>query len=300
MTSRHIARVKALYNCLLLVTCVVLTVYAYADQSKKKYTKEEIKDLLNHVWQASELDMDNFRDYVFSEREVHEYKLLGGTWEGLRLRGLPFPENYRREYVWIVRNGHFVRSLTRLNGVEVSAQQQKDYEDQWIKEEQKRAKAKSLLEYFFVSDSAVGNPGSFKQMKEGNYKFKTEATLGERKVIMLQADYSFPLSVGYAFFIAPEENRFIQFDVMLKGNGKYSMIMGQPIDKIWLPLMCAGSFEYNFQARATSFGVIPSCHYIWKGVREFYSFKKSDVKVRILFENVDGELGNDTDKSQSK
>jgi hypothetical protein len=298
MTRRRIVKMKALFT-FLLVTCLVITLYA--DQSKNKYSKQEIKDLISSVWQASELDLNNFRDYVFCEREVHECKLLDGTWEGLRLQGMPPQsyENYRREYVWVIRDNHFVRSLTRLNGAEVSAQQQKDYEEQWIKEEQKRAKAKSGLEYFFLSDSAVGNPGSFKQMKEGNYKFKAEATLGKRKVIMLQADYSSPLSVGYAFFIAPEENRFVQFDAILKGFGKYSMIMGQPIDKTWLPLICTGSFEFSHRALSLpSNRLIPACHYISKHSREFYSFKKSHVKAKLWFEDVNAETGRYTEKPQ--
>jgi hypothetical protein len=310
MIGRHNAQMKMFLGILVLVTSIATSIDA-AQSAEKKYTKQEIKDLLNHVWQASELDFSNFRDYVFCEREVREYKLLGGTWEGLRLRGMRPHENFFGEYVWVIRNDHFVRSPTHINGVEVSAQQQKDYEEQWIKDEQKRAKARSALEYFFLSDGAVGNPGSFKQMKEGSYKFKAEATIGKLKVIMVQADYSNPLSVGYAFFISPEENRFVQFDAILKGFGKYSMLMGQPIDNAWLPLKCSGTFEYNFPAQLSwvergidqrprvIHGYRPACHFASRHTREFYSFKKSDVKAKFWFEDVDAEIGHETDKPKS-
>lgn len=299
MATRHTARLKALSAFLLLVTCLAISLDGA--QSKKKYSKQEIKDLLSRVWQASELDLDSFRDYVFCEREVQELKLLDGSWEGLRLRGIPL-QNYRREYVWVIRDGYFVRSLTHLNGVEVSAQQQKDSEEQWIKEEQKRAKAKSALEYFFLSDSAVGSPGALKQMKEGNYKYKAEATMGEHKVIMLRADSSSPISMGFAFFVVPEENRFVQFDAILNNHGRYSMIMGQPINKTWLPVICGGSAEWNFPALTllSPYGFKPACHFTTRNQREFYSFKKSDVKARFWFEGVDAEIGQDTDKPQSK
>jgi hypothetical protein len=294
MTSLYIARMKPLSAFLLLAACFAISLDGA--QSKEQYSKQEIKDLLSRMWQSSELDLDNFRDYVFCEREVREYTLLYGSWEGSRSPH----ENYRREYVWIIRDGHFVRSLTRLNGVEVSAQQQKDSEEQWIKEEQKRAKAKSALEYFFLSDRTIGSPFALKQMKEGNYKYKAEATLKERKVIMLRADYSRPLAVGYTLFIAPDENRLVQFDVNLGSNGKYSMVMGQPVEKTWLPVTCAGSFEWNYPALSTPDGFKPACHFISRETRVFYSFKKSDVKAKFWFEGVDAEIGHDTDKPQSK
>ena len=302
MTSGHTANCKALFAFLLVVTCLSISI----DAAEKKYTKQEINDLLTRVWQASELDLNNFRDYVFCEREVRGYELLDGTTcEALRLASIPVcQDSYagEHEYVWVVRDGHFVRSLTHVDGVEVSTQQQKVSEEQWIKEEQKRTKAKSAFEYFFLSDRAIGNPFALKQMKEGNYKYKGEIILEKRSFIMLRADYSSPLVIGYTFFIAPELNRLVQFDVNLGSNGKYSMLMAQPVDKTWLPVKCSGSFEWSFRGLSSSqYGFIPPYHYKSWYSRKFYSFKKSDVKAKFWFEGVDAEVGNDTDKSpQSK
>jgi hypothetical protein len=309
MTSLHIANCKALFAFLLVVTCLSIRV----DAAEKKYTKQEIKDLVNRVWQASELDLNNFRNYVFYEKEVQEPQLLSGSWG---CRDDSAPETYQREYIWTVLDGHFVRVLTRANGIDVTADQQKESVKEWIKQENKKRAVKNLFEYF-IHDYGVSRFGSsvnLTDLKADDYKYKDEKVLDQRRLIALKASSR---DGRFTFFIAPEEHRPVRFQFDLGGGsakGGYSIIMGQPIDDAWLPIKCTGFLEMELREISPSRTISnlpqvsnrpmprfkPACHYIVNFSREFYSFKKSDVKAKFWFEDVDAEIGRDTETPQSK
>jgi len=74
---------------------------------------------------------DNWKklqQYVLDERET--FQLLGAG--GSPLYG------WRREYVWFPRDGVFVRSPVRADGVEISEADRRKAEDAWITKEQQR------------------------------------------------------------------------------------------------------------------------------------------------------------------
>jgi hypothetical protein len=74
---------------------------------------------------------DNWRklqQYILEEREQAD--LLGPG--GLRLYGLV------REYTWYVRDGVFVRSPVRFDGVPLSEDDRRKYEDEWLAREKAR------------------------------------------------------------------------------------------------------------------------------------------------------------------
>jgi hypothetical protein len=112
---------------LAIIACTAVT--SVAAQSEKKYSKEEVKTLLATVWQTAELDLNNLPDYVFSEKEVQLVEIKRGCRDGF---GLPqyARSNYRLDYVWFVRDGRLMRSLTQINGKVVTANQQKTSEEE--------------------------------------------------------------------------------------------------------------------------------------------------------------------------
>ena len=68
------------------------------------------------------------QQYVLDERERAE--VVGPA--NARLYGLD------REYTWYIRDGAFVRSPVRFDGVALSEQQRREYERAWIERERQR------------------------------------------------------------------------------------------------------------------------------------------------------------------
>ncbi len=67
-------------------------------------------------------------DYILDERE--SFEILGD--DRLALQG------FRREYTWFLRDGYLVRSPIRSNGVAISEQERRRYEETWLKDEKDR------------------------------------------------------------------------------------------------------------------------------------------------------------------
>lgn len=68
------------------------------------------------------------QQYVLDEREIAEIRGPGGT----RLYGL------EREYTWYIRDGVFVRSPVRFDGVPLSDEERRRYEAEWLEQELER------------------------------------------------------------------------------------------------------------------------------------------------------------------
>jgi hypothetical protein len=60
------------------------------------------------------------------------------------------------------------------------------------------------------------------------------------------------------------------------------------------------ALHYTAHSFPTSNDFKPPCHFISRYSREFYSFKKSEVKAKFWFEDVDAKIRYETDKPQSK
>jgi hypothetical protein len=91
--------------------------------------------------QASDLDAfmervlarrdDNWKkllQYVLDERETFAMDGPGGA----RLYG------FRRDYTWFIRQGVFVRSPLRADGVTIGEDERRRYEERWVRREQRR------------------------------------------------------------------------------------------------------------------------------------------------------------------
>jgi hypothetical protein len=284
---------------LLAFTVLLYSALAIKDakSSPAKYSKKELNDLLEKVWKKSELDLENLRDYVFSETEIH----AGG---------------YRREYAWVVRDGYLLRSPVLINGEKVSAEEQKVYEDKWIKARQNAGKWKNNIDFLIdcAGDCLVdiyaprggvdaawkglemGTAGltpfqvwlpkhfSFLAVKPAKYDYGGELLFERRKVIAIKyiSDSYFAgkasLNILVTLFISPEERQLVGISVRGKGNPVFEhlMIMDKPTGDIWLPK------RYSIQFMDVTAKINPVPRYAC--VKEFHSYAKSDVKVKLWFD----------------
>lgn len=136
------SQVAAHQNIIRLIAIVALIFLSMGGSAKtiKKYSAKDLDVLMDQAWQQSEVDLDNLRNYVFNERDVFNCNWCG-----------KYPaaaKNFRREYVWTIRDNHFVRSLVRNNGKDVSVEEQKQAEEEWINDQRNQKAWRSCLDYF--------------------------------------------------------------------------------------------------------------------------------------------------------
>jgi hypothetical protein len=97
------------------------------------------------VLSAGQSDLDAFMGKVLAERDQNWKKLqqyVLDERESMDLRG---PGNVpiwgeRREYTWYIRDGFFVRSPIKFNGVDIADSERRDYEATYLKRQQAREK----------------------------------------------------------------------------------------------------------------------------------------------------------------
>jgi hypothetical protein len=90
--------------------------------------QSDLDALMERALTRREASWKLLRQYVLDEREQFDFKDPSGN---------PiFGE--RREYTWYIRDGFFVRSPTRANGVSIGEEERRKYEDEWIARERRR------------------------------------------------------------------------------------------------------------------------------------------------------------------
>jgi hypothetical protein len=112
----------------LLVTCSLAA--SSAQQAARPATppRTDLDILMEQVLANRDSVWTHLRDYVLDERE--RFALLGP--DGRRMFGQD------REYTWYARDGMGVRSPVKANGVTVSEDDRRRYEDDWVRAEQSR------------------------------------------------------------------------------------------------------------------------------------------------------------------
>jgi hypothetical protein len=115
------------YACLLLGLPALLLAQTPPD-STGKAPPSDLDALMERAISRRAESWKLLRQYVLDEREQFDFRDPSGA---------PiFGE--RREYTWYIRDGFFVRSPTRANGVAISEQERRKYEDEWIARERRR------------------------------------------------------------------------------------------------------------------------------------------------------------------
>jgi hypothetical protein len=97
---------------------------------RARAVQSDLDALMTKVLATRDENWKKLRQYILDERE--QIDLIGPG--NARLWG------DRREYIWFIRDGFFVRSPTKANGVDVSEADRRRYEDDFIRRAREREK----------------------------------------------------------------------------------------------------------------------------------------------------------------
>jgi hypothetical protein len=137
------------------------------------------------------------KDYVLNERE--HFELLGPGRQRL------FGTN--REYTWYLRDGMLVRSPVRFDGVGISAEERKKYEENWTRDERanearraRRAARRAKADSKDQKEAADADDDSDSEEREAKNK-DGEKALAEGDVTALAREASEPRIISQAYFM---------------------------------------------------------------------------------------------------
>src|SRR5688572_21946814 len=108
-------------------------------------TQSDLNDFMKKVVLKRDDNWKKFQQYVLDEHEQVEFRGPGK---------IPLWGD-RREYTWYVRDGFFVRSPVKANGVTVPEEQRRSYEKRFLQREQSREKRAQAR-----AREAAGKPGA--------------------------------------------------------------------------------------------------------------------------------------------
>jgi len=100
---------------------------------------------------AEQNDLDAFMRQVLASRDANWKKLQQYVLDERELIELTGPGRIplwgeRREYTWFIRNGYFVRSPLKFNGVEIGDAERRKFEADYLREAQERDKRRARRE----------------------------------------------------------------------------------------------------------------------------------------------------------
>jgi len=110
---------------LLLAACLALSGVAVPAAGT---TQSDLDAFMERVLARRDENWKKLQQYVLEEREAFDLTGPGG----LPLYGM------RREYAWFIKQGIFVRSPVKANGVTLSEADRRKAEDEWIRSENRR------------------------------------------------------------------------------------------------------------------------------------------------------------------
>jgi hypothetical protein len=281
------------YGIILLTSClyglILPSAFGGGPAQAQKTDQGDIDAFMARVLENRDINWEELRHYVFREREKLEFK-------GMKIAAM---ESFVREYVWFVRDGYLIRSPIRANGVDVSQQEQAEYERDWLKKNKKKRRSIDR-EAFFV----------FKFTK-GSFLFAGRREFEGRRVVAVEyyptfsdldnsqdqkgkqeEEYQsmFEKTLLVTMLILPEEHQIVKISFDTVGleflpyrwlvrldELRASMTLDKPVGDMWLPksIIATGSLT-TANASLTV-----------KYTREFFDYKRTDVKVRFWFETPD-------------
>jgi hypothetical protein len=227
--------------------------------------------------QESEGDLDAFMSKVLERREINWEQLHGYVFnelETLEIRGVKLPPmaNFRKEYVWIVRDGYLVRSPVRVNGVKVSKEEQAASEEDWIREH-KDKRHDSLDREIFLGFKF--HPGTY--LYAGRQNFEGRELVAIEHYPSKKADDGkkeefermFEKTILVNMLIEPKEHQLVRMEEV-----RASMTMDKPFGEVWLPkkIVAAGSVDTAGPSLSVKYS------------REFYDYNKTDVRVKLFYD----------------
>jgi hypothetical protein len=251
----------------------------------------ELDAFMARVLEKRDINWESLHGYVFNEVETLEFK-------GLAIAALA---NFRREYVWFVRDGYLVRSPVRANGIAVPRDEQVAYEDRWLKKKDRDSLERDSFFKF--------------KFEPGRYLFAGRKQFEGREAVVVEyyprpnrskdekpkdrweregerIEEQFYKTSRVTMWIAPEEHQILRitFDnvgldflpfrwIVRMDELSASMTMHKPLGDVWLPR----------EMRASGNIVTASATLSARYSRVFTDYAKTDVRVKLRFETDDPE-----------
>jgi hypothetical protein len=134
---------------ILLVGCLALPPQSGARPASPGQAGNDLDEFMAQVLARRDDNWRKLQQYVLDERERAEFTGPGG----FRLFGLD------REYTWYIRDGIFVRSPVKFDGVTLTEADRRKAEDDWIASERSRDKGKGAPDAATVGAPASGDSG---------------------------------------------------------------------------------------------------------------------------------------------
>ena len=118
--------------CALAATCALLLAARAPAQTSPEKTSD-LDAFMKQVLARRDENWKKLQQYVLDEREAFDVRGPGGAqvW------------GERREYSWFIRDGFFVRSPLKFNGVEIGEGDRRKFEADYLKRQQEREKRRA-------------------------------------------------------------------------------------------------------------------------------------------------------------
>jgi hypothetical protein len=292
--------IKTLQTLLLVVLVAQMT-----SAQDKPAPNSDLDTLMAKALERRDIDWDRLHNYVFREKEELELRGFGSA---------PI-ESWRREYLWLVRDGYLVRSPVRANGVALSAEEQAKAEHEWI-ENQKKRKHNSLereaffgfkfqpgryllagkknvngrellvVEYYPKLDDLDDDEDS-KSEKGATQKKQQPPKSAKQETDEDYYERMFEKTLVVTMLVAPEENQIVQmgFD-----NIRLDFLPARwlvRVDDLKANMTMHKPFEDVWLPQSIhASGAVSTANgsLTIRYVREFFDYTKTDVKVRFWYE----------------
>ena len=153
---------------------------------------------------TAQTDLDAFMKRVVSRRDdnwqkLQQYILDESEVTDVRGPGGASVWGERREYTWFLRDGAFVRSPLKANGVTIGEADRRQYENDYVQRERRRAERAEAEPAADASDGLLMLTGQARQpgfitsayflrfkFDEGRYAFVGRETLEDREVLRIE------------------------------------------------------------------------------------------------------------------
>jgi hypothetical protein len=110
----------------------------------------DLDQLMERVLARRDANWKKLQQYVLDERETFDLSGPGGA----RLYG------FRRDYTWFMREGVFIRSPLRADGVTLSEDQRRKAESDWLRREKRRAERQKADVTLAADNTAAAKSGA--------------------------------------------------------------------------------------------------------------------------------------------
>ena len=150
----------------------------------------DLDQLMERVLARRDENWKKLQQYVLDERETFALAGPGGA----RLYG------FRRDYTWFLREGVFIRSPLRADGVTLSEEQRRKAEAEWLRREKRRSERRRSDVTRTADDTSDPKPGSEPDSKPGSEPDAT-APVPTANDATVSATALEPAFVSYAYFL---------------------------------------------------------------------------------------------------